>query len=63
MLTNRLLAGPRTATNGVDGERRRALEAGRNMVGTRGDNEVGGVRKRKEREGQGQWKRETDIDR
>ena len=34
MLTKRLLAGPRTATTGVVvGARRRALEAGRNMMG------------------------------
>ena len=50
MLTNRLLAGPRTATNGVDGARRRALEAGRNMVGMRGSNEWRAGDERKEGE-------------
>lgn len=42
MLTKRLLAGPRTATTGVVvGARRRALEAGRNMMGV-GAREMGG---------------------
>lgn len=49
MLTNRLLARPRTATTGVIGARRRAREAGRNMVNMAGDRGEE-VRKREERE-------------
>ena len=56
MLTKRLLAGPRTATTGVVvGARRRALEAGRNMmgVGARGEVRGGGREKVEERKTRG----------
>lgn len=55
MLTKRLLAGPRTATTGVVvGARRRALEAGRNMMGVGARGEVrGGRRESRGRETRG----------
>ena len=64
MLTKRLLAGPRTATTGVVvGARRRALEAGRNMmgVGARGEVRGGGREKEKAKERETRGGQRDDV--